>query len=84
MPDSSEIWKFVLYKSSGSLTSRQAEPTLRNLYEKYLQGRYRNRITAETARGRGINGFAFKPIVKSEFAKIVREVLDKAKESIQQ
>lgn len=40
MPDTTEIWKFVLYKSGGRLTSRQAESTIRNLCEKYLKGRY--------------------------------------------
>ncbi|WP_176371583.1 PAS domain-containing hybrid sensor histidine kinase/response regulator [Desulfosediminicola flagellatus] len=38
---------------------------------------YSNRITKETARKYGINGFAFKPIVKTEFANLVRSVLDK-------
>jgi circadian clock protein KaiB len=40
VPDTSEIWKFALYKSGRSLTSQQAESTLRNLCEKHLQGRY--------------------------------------------
>ena len=40
IPDAPEIWKLILYKSERSLTSRQAESTLRNICEKYLHGRY--------------------------------------------
>jgi PAS domain S-box-containing protein len=41
---------------------------------------FSNRITEETAREHGINGFALKPIVRTEFAKLIRKVLDDAKD----
>ncbi|WP_163337750.1 PAS domain-containing sensor histidine kinase [Desulfopila sp. IMCC35008] len=39
---------------------------------------YSGRITEENARERGVNGFILKPIVKTEFAALVRKVLDEA------
>jgi PAS domain S-box-containing protein len=45
---------------------------------------YSKKISEETAKDIGIKAFVYKPIVKADFAKTVRKVLDESKSSIQQ